>query len=146
MVVRLKTRGARDFSYSSARPNAHSMTARLIRRFAIFLVAFYALGQLAVASAACQLDRNAMAQAMTMSAGDTCDDCVQVAVDALSAKCLAHCTADLQLTPGSPASIPAATYAFAALPKARVGTGPPVSTEPPAAGVPRRILLHSFQV
>lgn len=123
------------------------MTARLIRRIAILLVALYASGQVALAQAACGLDRGAMAQAMTMAAGDTCDDCGQMVTDTLTATCVAHCTADLQLTPSDPVSIPDAGFVpLPALRKPPVGTGPPLSAELLAAAVPRRILLHSFQI
>lgn len=87
-----------------------------------------------------------MAQAMTMAAGDTCDDCRQLPGDVLTATCVAHCTSDLQLTAADPVSIPEAPFAPLALRKVRVGTGPPFSAQSLAAGVPRRILLHSFQI
>lgn len=123
------------------------MTAHLIRRIAILLVALYASGQVALAQAACGFDRGAMAQAMTMAAGDTCDDCGQVATDTLTATCVAHCTADLQLKPSDPVSIPDAGFApLPTLRKPPLETGPPLSAELLAAAVPRRILLHSFQI
>jgi hypothetical protein len=123
------------------------MTLRLIRRIAIVLAAFSAFGHASVALAGCGMDRGAMAQSMAMPAGDTCDDCVKIATDAVTATCIAHCTADLQLAPGEPVSIPDAVYApLPSAPKARIGTGPPVSAQTLAASVPRRILLHSFQV
>ena len=123
------------------------MTFRFIRRIAILLLASYAFGQAGVALAACGMDRGAMAQSMAMPAGDTCDDCVEVATDAVTATCIAHCTADLQLAASEPVSIPDAVYApLPSLPKARVGTGPPVPAQTLAASVPLRILLHSFQV
>jgi hypothetical protein len=123
------------------------MTLRLIRRIAIVLLAFYAVGQASVALAACGMDRGVMAQSMAMPGGDACDDCVKVASDAVTVTCIAHCTADLQLAASEPVSIPDAVYAaLPSAPKARVGTGPPVSAQALAASVPRRILLHSFQI
>lgn len=123
------------------------MTIRRIRRIAVVLLALYALGQAAVAQAACGLDRDSMAQSMTMPTGDTCNDCVTVAADALTATCIAHCTADLQLAPGKPVSIPDAAYEpLLTLPKARLGAGPPVIAYPLPLMIARRILLHSFQV
>ena len=104
---------------------------------------------MALAQATCGLDRGAMAQAMTMAAGDTCDDCGQVGTntDTVTAACLAHCTADLQLTLSDPVSIPDAGFVpLPALWKPRVGVGPPLSAKLLAAAVPRRILLHSFQI
>lgn len=123
------------------------MTTSMVRRIAILLVAFYALGQAALAQASCGLDRGSMAQSMTMPAGITCDDCFTVAADALTAKCIAHCTADLQLAPGEPVSIPDAAYEpLLTLPKARLGAGPPFVAYPLPPTIARRILLHSFQV
>lgn len=123
------------------------MTARLIRRIAILLLASYALGQAALAQAACGLDRASMAQSMAMPAGDTCGECVTVAADAVTATCIAHCTADLQLVPGEPVSIPGPVDApVPPAPKARVGTGQSLAAQTLASNVPRRILLHSFQV
>lgn len=123
------------------------MMTRVHRRIAIPLVAFYALGQAALAHSSCGLDRGSMAQSMAMPTGDTCDDCVTVAADALTATCIANCTADLQLAPGKPVSIPNAAYEpLLTLPKARLGAGPPVVAYPLPLMIARRILLHSFQV
>jgi hypothetical protein len=121
------------------------MTARLIRRIAIALVAFYAFGQASVALAACGMDRGAMAQAMAMPAGDSCDDCAKAGADSVTALCVAHCTADLQLTGAAPDAAPAVAGVLmvAAVPRFR---SPSVLAYLPPGGPPRRILLHSFQV
>jgi hypothetical protein len=122
------------------------MTSRLIRRIAIVLLALYAFGQAGVALAACGMDRGAMAQAMAMPADDTCDDCAKAATESINALCVAHCTADLQLTAAAPDALPGPAIVDSAIavgfPRFR---SPPVLALPPGAP-PRRILLHSFQV
>ena len=123
------------------------MTLRLIRRVALALVAFYAFGQASIAFAACGMDRGAMAQAMSMPAGDTCDDCAKAGGDSVTAVCVAHCTADLQVTAAAPEAPPALAVAESltavAVPRFR---SPPVVGYLPPGAPPRRILLHSFQV
>ena len=123
------------------------MTSRLIRRIALALLALYAFGQASVALAACGMDREAMAQAMAMPAGDPCDDCAKADADSVTALCVAHCTADLQLAAAAPDALPAAAIADAliviAVPRFR---SPPVLAYLPPGTPPRRILLHSFQV
>jgi hypothetical protein len=123
------------------------MTSRLIRRIALALLALYAFGQASVALAACGMDRGAMAQAMAMPAGDTCGDCAKADADSITALCVAHCTADLQLTATAPDALPAAAMVDAlvaiAVPRFR---SPAVLAYLPPGAPPRRILLHSFQV
>lgn len=122
------------------------MTSRLIRRIAFALLAFYAFGQASVALAACGMDRGAMAQAMAMPAGEKCDDCANTAADSVTALCVAHCTADLQLTGAAPDAVAApAVQPLTALPVARFRS-PPVLAYLPPGTLPRRILLHSFQI
>jgi hypothetical protein len=104
------------------------MTSRLIRRIAIGLIAFYALGQASIAMAACGMDRSAMAQAMIMAA------------------CVAHCTADLQLTTATADAVPARAIESRATIPVPSFRSPPVVAYPPPATPPRRILLHSFQI
>jgi hypothetical protein len=122
------------------------MTSRLIRRIALALLALYAFGQASVALAACGMERGGMAQAMAMPAGDTCDGCATADADSVTALCVAHCTSDLQLTGVAPDVVAApAVQSPTALPIARFGS-PPVLAYLPRATLPRRILLHSFQV
>jgi len=123
------------------------MTSRLIRRVAFVLVALYAFGQTTVALAACGMDRSAMAQAMAMPAGDGCDGCAKAGADSVTALCVAHCTADLQLAVAAPDDLPAPAIVDSliavAFPRFR---SPPVLPYLPPGAPPRRILLHSFQV
>jgi hypothetical protein len=123
------------------------MTSRLIRRIAIVLVALYAFGQTTVALAACGMDRSAMAQAMAMPTGDSCDGCAKAGTDSVTALCVAHCTSDLQLTVAAPDALPAPAVAGALI----VATVPRFAGPPRLAYLlpgapPRRILLHSFQI
>lgn len=124
------------------------MTSRLIRRIAIALLAFYAFGQASVALAACGMDRSEMAQSMAMPAGGTCDDCAKTAGDSVTALCVAHCNADLQVAGTAPDAVvaPAAiieSILAVAIPRFR---SPPVAVYLPPGAPPRRILLHSFQI
>jgi hypothetical protein len=123
------------------------MTSRLIRRIAIALLAPYAFGQASVALAACGMDREAMAQAMAMPAGDMCDDCVEAGTDSVTALCVAHCTADLQVAGTAPdvgvAPATTASMLVVAVPRFR---SPPLLGPVPPGAPPRRILLHSFQI
>jgi hypothetical protein len=123
------------------------MTARLVRRIAFALLAFYAFGQASIALAACGMDRADMAQAMTMPVDDACDGCAKPATDSVSALCLAHCTADLQVTTVAPEAVPAAVIAAVlVVPSVARFSGPPPLAYLPPGAPPRRILLHSFQV
>ena len=123
------------------------MTVRLIRRIAFALLAFYAFGQAAVALAGCDMDRGAMAQAMSMPADDDCDGCAQPGADSVSAVCVAHCTADLQITVAAPEALPALAIAnLVIVPAVPRFTSPPLVAHPSPGSPPRRILLHSFQV
>ena len=123
------------------------MTSRLIRRIAIALIAFYAFGQASVALAACGMDRGEMAQAMAMPASGTCDDCANAGTDSVTALCVAHCAADLQVAGTAPdvAVAPAVIESMlaVAIPRFR---SPPIQVYLPPGAPPRRILLHSFQI
>ena len=121
------------------------MTFRLVRRIAFALLVFYAFGQASVALAACGMDRGAMAQAMAMPAGDTCDEC-GTAGSSVTALCVAHCNADLQLTGAAPDVLAAPAAQLPALFPIPRFRSPPVLAYLPPGALPRRILLHSFQV
>ena len=132
------------FGYSSHR--RFHMTLRRIRRIAIALLAFYAFGQAGVALAACGMDRGAMAQAMAMPGDQACGDCAKAGTDSVSAVCVVHCTAGLQLvgpTPDVLAAPPVEPWTAAPFPRFR---SPPVIAYLPPGALPRRILLHSFQI
>jgi len=123
------------------------MTTRLLRRIAIVLIAFYAFGQASIAMAGCGMDRGEMAQAMSMAGGEPCGDCaVPGPQDVVTAACVAHCTADLQLTNSAPEAIPARAIELVAILPVPSFRSPPAIASPPPGTLPRRILLHSFQV
>lgn len=114
------------------------MNRRLIRRFSIWLIALLAFAQTSVALAACSMDRGSLAPMLEMSSD--CGDCAN--------RCIAHCTADLQLS-GScaalavhPADVPVLVLARAEVDRAPCAADP---VSPPGT-VPIRILLHSFLI
>lgn len=124
------------------------MNRRFTRRVAIWLIALLAFAQASVAIAACTMDRGSLAPMLEM--GEGCGDCrTEIKPDApqYANRCVAHCTADLQLS-GShaalavhPADGPVLVLPRLALP----GAPPPVDRVAPPA-VPVRILLHSFLI
>lgn len=119
------------------------MTVRRIRRVAILLLALYAFGQVNVAFGACGMDRSSMAQGMAMPQGDGCDDSTTQTAS-VTAACVGHCTADVPLPTTKPAVAPPLRHALLTIPQP-LFKQPAVGANPPSA-VPRRILLHSFQV
>jgi hypothetical protein len=121
------------------------MSRRSIRRIAILVLGLLAFAQAGMTLAECSMDRGSMAQAMTMPADEPCDCCPTEGAS-VTAVCVAHCTADLQLTGAAPdiAATPA-VQGSAALPIARFRSEPVLAYLPPGT-LPRRILLHSFQV
>lgn len=123
------------------------MTLRLARRIALLLIPFYAIAYAGIVMAACGMDRGAMAQAMAMSAGDPCDDCPKTSGDSVTAMCFAHCTTDAQLASAPEASTiaPPLAQPLLAPPLSRFRP-PPLALHAPPGSLPRRILLHSFQV
>jgi hypothetical protein len=121
------------------------MSRRFSRRIAILVLGLLAFAQAGMTSAACSMDRGSMAQAMTMPADEPCDGCATEGAS-VTAMCVAHCTADLQLTGAAPDIAAAPTVqGSAALPIAHFRSQPVVAHLPPGP-LPRRILLHSFQV
>jgi hypothetical protein len=115
------------------------MNRRLIRRVSIWLIALLAFAQVSFALAACSMDRGSLASMLEMTAD--CGDCE-------AHRCVAHCTADLQLS-GSPAAL--AVYPSDApvlvLPRAQLDRAPgAVARVSPPGIVPVRILLHSFLI
>ena len=121
------------------------MTARRIRRIAIALLALFAFGQASVALAACGMDRQGMAQAMAMPAGEPCGGCAPADRDSVSAVCVAHCTADLQTVCATP-DLPPSSAIVVPLKAAPVFRSALFLACLPPGAPPRRILLHSFQV
>jgi hypothetical protein len=122
------------------------MNLRLVRRVSICIIALFAFAQASVVLAACEMDRASMAQAMTMEAGEACS-CGGEMQMTVTASCVAHCTADLQLS-GLPVTL---VYGLAAAPlliapTSHVDLALIARHAPPPFAVPRRILLHSFLI
>jgi len=121
------------------------MSRRSSRRIAILVLGLLAFAQVDVALAACSMDRGSMVNAMTMPADEPCGSCVTEGAS-VAAVCVAHCTADLQLVGAAPDVVAApAVQPRAALPITRF-RNPPVLAYLPPGTLPRRILLHSFQI
>jgi hypothetical protein len=122
---------------------AIAMNRRLVRRLALALIAMLAFAQAGVALAGCLMDRGAMADMAT--AGDCCSPALEFQpTPQLKNDCLAHCTADLQLSGEAIALVQAPpTESVLLLPRPTVKY-PAVS--PPTPRIPSRILLHSYLV
>ncbi|MGQ0509994.1 MAG: hypothetical protein ACT4P9_05210 [Betaproteobacteria bacterium] len=122
---------------------------RSLRRFtAVLLLAALALAQSSVTLAACDMDRQAMAQAMADGAMDCdCGGGEAGPQESVSNRCVAHCTAELQIAATVVAIIGTPPRAEAFVPPQR---DPPAMAAkrhcPPRAGIPMRILLHAFLV
>jgi hypothetical protein len=131
------------------------MNRRLIRRLALALIAFLAFAQASVVLAACAMDRGEMGPMVVQTsesaaAGDQCcaSDSVRSFEAQVSNNCLAHCTADLQLT-GFPVvwvHVPAATPVLLLPPPERSFPGRAILEAPPPPTITSRILLHSFLI
>jgi hypothetical protein len=131
------------------------MSRRLLRRFALALIAFFAFAQASVALAACAMDRGEMgamaAQAYESGAADE-GCCAQPSLKFPEAQvannCFAHCTADLQLAgfPVALVQVPAATPVLLLPQPERRSPGRAVLEAPPPPTVTSRILLHSFLI
>jgi hypothetical protein len=132
--------------YNCAPKQNVAMSARLIRRLAVLLLALYAFGQAKVVLAGCDMERASMAHAMAMQAGNTCGDCDVAEPEIVSAACVAHCTGDSQLPGRALAAIPPAPSAPLLPVVVPTFRSPPVVAYLPPGSLPRRILLHSFQV
>ena len=122
------------------------MKSSLRRRVASVLLAVLALAQLSTAFASCFMDRGGMRAAMSAEATMPCEGCSTA--QSPSNVCVAHCTADLQISGGVPmpicsaADLPVLTIVLpdlSPLPTTRV-----VGAHP--GDPPPRILLHSFLV
>ena len=119
------------------------MNRRLIRRFAFALIALLAFVQAGVALAGCFMDRGGMANMATL--GDCCSPAPEFQPAAeLKNDCLAHCTADLQLS-GLAVGLAQGPADTPVLLLPRVSMVYPAQP-PPAPPIPPRILLHSFLI
>jgi hypothetical protein len=109
-----------------------------------------AFAQASVSLAACSMERGNVGQVIAVEASDPCDyGTMATEFGPLYAnRCLAHCTADLQLStvPVAMADIGACSHVLL-VPRARSAAARATGLQaPPAGAPPPRILLHSFLV
>lgn len=124
------------------------MNLRLIRRLALGLIALLMFAQASVVAAACQMERGTLSQMLQVveDCGE-CDTHVKPSPQYAN-RCIAHCTADLQLSVlpvalvRAPADVPVLVIAHA---ERRLPGGLGLEAPPPGAAPPR-ILLHSFLI
>ena len=122
-----------------------------LRRVAVVLIALLGFAQASVAFAACPLERGTLSHMIAPQDGEPCDDCATsvTGFDSLYAnRCLAHCTADLQLT-GDAVAIVRGPGDAAILHAPRADLRLAILTGldgPPPGALPSRILLHSFLI
>lgn len=129
------------------------MTRRSLRRLAFALLAVLGFAQASVALAACVMDRAALPQMLDLPAaaheccdpsGTTPDARMPVGANA----CLAQSTADLQVfgVPAVPVLSSSATAVLVVRAWLARQAADRADGERLPAGLPRRILLHSFLV
>jgi hypothetical protein len=124
------------------------MNHRFTRRISIWLIAMLVFAQASVAVAACTMDRGSFAPMLQMAEGCDCETQLKPDAPQYANRCVAHCTADLQLSGSmtalvrSPAHVPVLLLPpFDRLASPRTGL-----ESPPPGSVPHRILLHSFLI
>jgi hypothetical protein len=119
-----------------------------LRRLAISLIALFLFAQASVVLAACAMDRASMAQAMTATGSDDSCACGGTEMQQpVTATCMAHCTADLQMA-ALPVALVRAPATAPALLVPRLEVHPCLARlqMPRPSPLPRRILLHSFLI
>lgn len=127
------------------------MKLRFKRVIAMFLLAAIAFAQASVSFASCPMDRGTLAQVMAPDPAEPCQDCATsmgYSGPQYANRCVAHCTADLQMA-GLPVAILRAPADVPVLmtPEADLRLSAPTGLEMPPAGTPPpRILLHSFLI
>ena len=125
------------------------MNLRLIRRVALGLVAVLAFAQASVVLAACSMDRGSMASMLEMAQGcGSCEPQADGEVAQSANRCVAHCTADLQLGGSTVALARSPAYVPVLLlpPVDRLASPHTGLDQVPPGTPPRRILLHSFLI
>ena len=119
------------------------MRRQLRHCVALLLLATLGFAQVSVALAGCLMDRGEMAQ----MADEGCCDNSQSDVPLLPNDCLAHCTADLQLSspPVALVHVPA-NVPLVVLPALQRPSPARVPSAAPPVAIPSRILLHAFLI
>jgi hypothetical protein len=127
------------------------MNFRIKRRVAMLLLAVLAFAHASVSFASCPMGRGALAQVMAPDPAEACQDCatsMSYSGPQYANRCVAHCTADLQMA-GLPVAILRAPADAPVLmtPEADPRLSAPTGLwMPPAGTPPPRILLHSFLI
>lgn len=127
------------------------LIVRLKRWIALSLLAATVFAQASFAAAMCEMDRRTLSQVVVAATEPACGCDADAAGHEPFAtnRCLAHCTADLQIA-GFPVAIvrsPADAPVLFAQPGENSQTAHRGRLDsPPLAAVPIRILLHSFLV
>lgn len=125
-------------------------SSRLKRWIALSLLAATTFAQASLAAAVCEMDRRALSQVVVTESEQTCEcDVNTVGHEPFATnRCLAHCTADLQIA-GLAAAIVRGPCESAVLCLPNGALQPALHGDPdasPPGAVPIRILLHAFLI
>lgn len=115
---------------------------------AILLMALLGFAQASVALSACPMERGGLSPMLVVGGGCGCETEVKTYTPQYANRCVAHCTADLQLG-GLPVALVRgpADAPVLLLPRAELNFQSGAALEaPPPVPVPSRILLHSFLI
>lgn len=117
---------------------------------AVLLLGALGFAHANISLAACAMERGSISEVQAAEPSDSCDcGTAMTEFGPLYANlCLAHCTADLQLSGAATAianGVANAPLLFLQRTTQRA-TSPRRADAPPTAGVPKRIRLHSFLV
>lgn len=115
----------------------------------MLLLGALAFVQVSLAAAACEMDRRELAQTIAAGANQDyeCEGHTAGVAPMSTNRCMAHCTADLQIHSAAGAAICGPAVSGALLPPQK--DPPAVAADrqpPPRVGIPMRILLHAFLV
>jgi len=137
-------------------PRTMRMNEGVRRWIVAAMLAVMAFAQANLAFAGCEVERRSLAHAMMASADmpSGCDEQSMQRVPQLSARCLAHCTSDLQISgnpgfPGGAAAIarhPGESGMLLTKAAGLQSSARATAVPPPAGTVPIRILLHAFRI
>lgn len=108
-----------------------------------------AFAQVSLTAAACEMDRRALAQTIAAGANQDCEcEGHAAGMAPLSTnRCLAHCTADLQIHAAAGAAICGPAVAGTLLPPQKDPQAVAAERQPPPrVAIPIRILLHAYLV
>ena len=127
------------------------MKLRFKRWVAMLLLAAIGFAQASVSVASCPMERGTMAAVIALEPAEPCDDC-DISMTHFGPqyanRCVAHCTADLQLA-AAPVALVRGAADVPVLLLQRSERSPARRTgleAPPLGAPPPRILLHSFLI